>query len=846
MFSHFQFISDILILALSKKIPGDHNGGDIIPVPSPGPGDGNENDPDLNLSFIIILSSIISFIIIFSFVSLIYYLFFNLNGFTNLSSGFGSGGSNRSNSSNVILPKALKVIEFGSQNKNFTDENQDFSIDETNNNTNNQKNRKNFKIIDENFNKSFKNFLNDLAISINEKSIYLTSLEFLKINNPILKFNFNPYSNNIDSLSLLIRDRGIHCFYFESWKNQIDDLNDSLIDSYNSIDSNIQEGSTNDISNIHINETSNERTPLLVNKISSEIISSTTDTNNNNTTDNNIKNDLSNAIENINYVQKLYNKIKQPPYRINELTEINFLTSEITSTILNLPLPVSNRKNETVYFETKLFEFNNSNTLISIGLSTKPYPNFQLPGYCPYSIAIESSGVLRMNNCPFSNNHDELNIVLPRLVEGDIIGFGYKPSYGSIFVTHNGRKVSEVIKNFKVELYPCIGSKGSPCKVQVNLGQLGFVFIEANVKKLGFCENNNEGTIGAPPNYLAVTNTKSKKEKTKSISVINELNNDNINTLNSGANVITADSEYIEVTPQDQDDSEMYIVDDENDDHHNEIDEDDEDDEDEDENNHNNDIILEQGEALPPDYPSEEESFFGRREVVKKFESSSLPVTKEDEDEIPQQQSQQDQQDQQVTALNETQTSIQEPVSDPPSYHSSDRENYPVNDNDEEVKEIKNHNDDVLAEEADEHKLESDDIEPTSEIENVISPNSKINSGLDPIGYESRINHLEDSNSQQIQEQEESEPIVDMSNAEAEQEQEEPQQEQQEQQHPHPLEQSIESLRSSEAASSNFNTPSPEPSELKQTNSNASKSKKKTSGNKKKGKKGKKSKTTFK
>ncbi|GME93709.1 unnamed protein product [[Candida] boidinii] len=665
--------------------------------------------------------------------------------------------------------------------------------------------------------------------------------------------------------------RGIHCFYFESWRNQIDGLNDCLHVSYNSTDSNIQEGSTNDFpnnNNSNNTETSNERTPLLVNKLSSEIISST----DNHTTDNNNNNDndLSNAIENIKYVQKLYNKVKQPPYRINELTEINFLTSEITSTILNLPLPVSNRKNETVYFETKLFEFDNSNTLISVGLSTKPYPNFQLPGYCPYSLAIESSGVLRMNNCPFSNNHDELSIVLPQLVEGDIIGFGYKPSYGSVFVTHNGRKVSEVIKNFKVELYPCIGSKGSPCKVQVNLGQLGFVFIEANVKKLGFCENNNEGTIGAPPNYLAVTNSKSKKEKTKSISVINEFNNDNIITNNTNnvsggvsASVITPDPEYIDVANQDQDNSEFYAVEDENGDNN------DVEDDDEDEDDHNNDIILEQGEALPPDYPSEEESFFGRRGVLKKVESSSLPVTKEDEGEIPQPQSHNQQQQQQQpqnqpeklpqqqqnTSLNEAQSTVQEPISDPPSYHSSDRENSPINETDEEVKKVKNNADDVLVEE-EESKLEPDDIEPTLEIGRIISPNSKINSGLGPIGYESRINHLENPSLQKIQEQEQEEvestvdtnpiPVQETTASNVANDEDAQHEEPQSEQETHPLEQSIESLISSETSSSNFNTQSPEPSELKQTNSNASKSKKKSSGNKKRGKKGKKSKTTFK
>lgn len=47
-------------------------------------------------------------------------------------------------------------------------------------------------------------------------------------------------------------------------------------------------------------------------------------------------------------------------------------------------------------------------------------------------------------------------------------------------------------------LFPTIGANG-PCQVHVNLGQSGFVFVEANVKKWGLAPS--QGTLAPPPAY---------------------------------------------------------------------------------------------------------------------------------------------------------------------------------------------------------------------------------------------------------------------------------------------------------------------------------------------------------
>ncbi|KAG2237910.1 hypothetical protein INT48_002215 [Thamnidium elegans] len=107
-------------------------------------------------------------------------------------------------------------------------------------------------------------------------------------------------------------------------------------------------------------------------------------------------------------------------------TELQFMHGEC-SIQTNLPLP---RQQDVYYWEAKMFEKPESTT-VSIGVATKPYPTWRLPG-------------LRWN------------------------------------------------------LFPTIGANG-PCQIHVNLGQSGFVFVEANVKKWGLAPP--QGTLAPPPPY---------------------------------------------------------------------------------------------------------------------------------------------------------------------------------------------------------------------------------------------------------------------------------------------------------------------------------------------------------
>ncbi|KAF2120161.1 concanavalin A-like lectin/glucanase domain-containing protein [Lophiotrema nucula] len=169
-------------------------------------------------------------------------------------------------------------------------------------------------------------------------------------------------------------------------------------------------------------------------------------------------------------------------------TEIEFFDS-VCSVQSNLPIP---KQNEVYYWEAKIYDKPDA-TNIAIGVTTKPYPLFRLPGYHKYSIAYMSHGS-RRHNQPFTPTPYG-----PAYVQGDVIGVGYRPRTGTLFFTRNGKKLDDVAHGLKTQnFFPTVGANG-PCQVHVNFGQMGFVFIEANVKKWGLAPMT--GSLAPPPPY---------------------------------------------------------------------------------------------------------------------------------------------------------------------------------------------------------------------------------------------------------------------------------------------------------------------------------------------------------
>lgn len=223
----------------------------------------------------------------------------------------------------------------------------------------------------------------------------------------------------------------------------------------------------------------------------------------------------------------------EPRYVVADKTELNFINNDspysTATSILNYPFPLKNRVvSNTVYYETKVFEYENTaNSHFAIGLVTRPYPvDLRLPGYNLFSISYESTGNLKINK-PFptpSQQHrgeqSQYNaFVLPPLQQSDIVGFGYVVSTGTIFITRNGKKLMDVVTGCYCDMYPAVGCFLTNAKFHVNLGQLGYVWIEANVRKYGFVAASEykriAGDLGvaALPQYVRATDSDKTLDK---------------------------------------------------------------------------------------------------------------------------------------------------------------------------------------------------------------------------------------------------------------------------------------------------------------------------------------------
>lgn len=155
-------------------------------------------------------------------------------------------------------------------------------------------------------------------------------------------------------------------------------------------------------------------------------------------------------------------------------------------------------------------------TMVSVGVATKPYPSWRLPGKPIYNICLQkiedltllqsnptgwnrySIGYFSNNGCKyFSSPFSGKSYGIP-FNHGDIVGVGYRHRTGTIFFTRNGRRLEDAYTGLRWNLFPSIGANG-PCQIHVNLGQSGFVFVEANVKKWGLAPP--QGTLAPPPPY---------------------------------------------------------------------------------------------------------------------------------------------------------------------------------------------------------------------------------------------------------------------------------------------------------------------------------------------------------
>jgi hypothetical protein len=116
------------------------------------------------------------------------------------------------------------------------------------------------------------------------------------------------------------------------------------------------------------------------------------------------------------------------------------------------------------YYEiTVLKNMDPHNTNIAIGLATKPYPHFRLPGLNLYSVGYHSINGKKFNN-------DNVGIEYgPVWTVDDTVGCGYYSDSGEVFFTKNGKFLSNAFTDIKHIWFPTIGASG-PCTIEVNFG----------------------------------------------------------------------------------------------------------------------------------------------------------------------------------------------------------------------------------------------------------------------------------------------------------------------------------------------------------------------------------------
>jgi hypothetical protein len=117
-----------------------------------------------------------------------------------------------------------------------------------------------------------------------------------------------------------------------------------------------------------------------------------------------------------------------------------------------------------------------------------------LIGFHEHSVGyMSNSGKLYVNNAFEGRDYGS------PLFEGDVVGVAYQPRTGSIYFTRNGVQLDTAVVSMSFDLYPTVAVNG-PCTLEVNFGQSGFVYIEANIHGWRYAQVVEE-TLLPPPAY---------------------------------------------------------------------------------------------------------------------------------------------------------------------------------------------------------------------------------------------------------------------------------------------------------------------------------------------------------
>ncbi|ORX46723.1 SPRY-domain-containing protein [Hesseltinella vesiculosa] len=124
------------------------------------------------------------------------------------------------------------------------------------------------------------------------------------------------------------------------------------------------------------------------------------------------------------------------------------------------------------YFEIDIVSVGRPDVVLAIGLATKPYPWFRLPGWNKHSVAYHSD-----DGNKFLNDPTVGYVFGPSYGVGDVVGCLYHVEQGSVYFTLNGSMIQEpAFVGLDLHVYyPSIGADG-PAKVRVNFGAQPFKY----------------------------------------------------------------------------------------------------------------------------------------------------------------------------------------------------------------------------------------------------------------------------------------------------------------------------------------------------------------------------------
>eukprot|EP01117_Protostelium_nocturnum_P015097 TRINITY_DN5814_c0_g1_i1.p1 TRINITY_DN5814_c0_g1~~TRINITY_DN5814_c0_g1_i1.p1 ORF type:complete len:557 (+),score=129.76 TRINITY_DN5814_c0_g1_i1:95-1672(+) len=135
--------------------------------------------------------------------------------------------------------------------------------------------------------------------------------------------------------------------------------------------------------------------------------------------------------------------------------KVSFLANEVTTVQTNYPFFNAAPSHLDINPEFYYIEFSirrQRESFVSVGLATKPFPSFQMPGWFRNSVGYHSDGTVSCSEPFESKSFSEPFGIY------DQIGVGYYPQTGAIFFTKNGKYLGEAFRG-KYNLYfPTVGS----------------------------------------------------------------------------------------------------------------------------------------------------------------------------------------------------------------------------------------------------------------------------------------------------------------------------------------------------------------------------------------------------